>query len=243
MNSALEIDASEVVEHLKYEVKLKSVYRQILSRKIVSLVAKEHNIFVTPAEIQEEANQFRYRNKLENASQTYDWLNDQLITPEDWEEGIRRHLLSEKLALHLFGNQVESYFALNKAQYEKASLYHIVLTEQPLAQEIFYQIEEEETSFFEAAHLYDKEENRRLICGFEGKLFRWQVSADLSAQIFGADPGELIGVIHSGDDYEIWMVEEFIVPELTPEVRHQILTTLFQEWLEGEINYRINMSK
>jgi site-specific recombinase XerD len=112
----ISINDSRVVEFLKQEIKLKAVYRQILCREIVYREAEERGLVVTPEEIQTEADQFRYQHKLESASQTYDWLEDQLITTDDWEIGIQARLLSRKLAEYLFEEQVKTYFAQNKVK-------------------------------------------------------------------------------------------------------------------------------
>lgn len=237
------VGAEKVVEYLKHEVRLKSIQQQILHRQIILNTAQELGVSVSPEEIQAEADQFRYHNRLEDASQTYQWLNEQLITPDDWEQGIQERLLAEKLAHHLFDKQVERYFAQNKTQYEQVILYRILVPYQPLAQELFYQIEEEEISFFEAAHLYDTDERRRLACGFEGKFSRWQLNADLSARVFGAKPRDVIGVIHSTDGHELWMPEDFIESELRPEVRQQILDQLFNEWLDRELTHFIHYKR
>lgn len=237
----VQVGSEAIVEYLKHEIQLKTTQQQILFRKIIVQAAAERGVEVSPAEVQHEADQFRYANKLEDAAQTYQWLNEQLITPEDWESGIHARLLEKKLSEYLFSTQIETYFAQNKSQYEQAILYRISVPYQPLAQELFYQIEEEEISFFEAAHLYDSNEGRRLACGFEGKLARWQVKPDMSAKLFGANPRELIGVISWESSHELWMVEEFIPPTLTPETRQKILDQLFQEWLESELNYCIHM--
>jgi parvulin-like peptidyl-prolyl isomerase len=238
--NSLPIDCNEVVAYLKHEVKLKAIYRQILCRQIVDRVSQERGVIVTSEEIQAEADQFRYEHKLESAAQTYEWLNDQLLTPDEWEAGIQQRLLTKKLIEHLFSRQLETYFAQNKVQYEQAVLYRIVVPYQALAQEIFYQVEEEEISFFEAAHLYDIDEQRRLACGFEGKVSRWQLKPDAAARVFGAIPREVIGPIQSEKDFELIMVEEFIPAELTPAIRQQILNQLFDEWLESELNYLIH---
>jgi parvulin-like peptidyl-prolyl isomerase len=237
---SLKINPEEVILYLRHELKLRDTYQEILSRQIIDRAAKEREIAVSPEEIQAEADQFRYNHKLESASQTFSWLEEQLLTPEEWESGIRNRLLKKKLAEHLFGSQIEASFAQSKVQYEQAVLYRIVVSYQPLAQEIFYQIEEEEVSFFEAAHYYDIDPRRRLACGFEGKLSRWQLQPDIAARVFGANPQEVVGVIQSEEGFEIWMVEEFIPAELTPEIRERIISQLFNEWLESELNYLVH---
>jgi len=233
------IDPEKVVHYLKHEVRLKAVYRDILCRQIIKQASEERGIAVGPEEIQAEADRFRYDHRLENASQTFAWLEDQLLTPDDWEDGIQQRLLVKKLAESLFEKQVEAYFFQNKVQYDKAVLYRILVPYNALAQEIFYQIEEEEISFFEAAHLYDVDEHRRLVCGFEGKVSRWQLKPDIAACVFGASPRQVVGPMPSDHNFELLMVEEFIPSELTPEVRQQILNQLFDEWLDSEFNHFI----
>jgi parvulin-like peptidyl-prolyl isomerase len=233
----LSIDSEQVIDHLKHEVKLKTVYRDILCQQIVEQASQERGITVEPEEVQAEADQFRYEHKLESAAQTLAWLEDQLLTPDDWEAGIHERLLTKKLAETLFGKQLENHFSQSKVQYEQAVLYRIVVPYNTLAQEIFYQVEEEEISFFEAAHLYDVDEHRRLACGFEGKVSRWQLKPDVAARVFGTAPREIIGPLQTDEQFELMMVEEFIPAKLTPEVRQQILDQLFNEWLESELNY------
>ncbi|NJL50160.1 MAG: peptidylprolyl isomerase [Leptolyngbyaceae cyanobacterium SM2_5_2] len=238
--AGLSINSEDVVSYLRKEVELKGVYEKILARQIIDRVAKEREVIVTSDEIQAEADQFRYQHKLENAAQTFDWLEDQLLTPDVWESGIQERLLIKKMAESLFGQQVETYFVQNKIQYEQAVLYRLVVPYQPLAQELFYQVEEQEISFFEAAHLYDVDEQRRLACGFEGKLSRWQLRPDTAARVFGAMPREVIGVIQSEAGFELLMVEEFIDARLTAETRQNILDHLFNEWLNSEMNYLVH---
>ena len=93
---------------------------------------------------------------------------------------------------------------------------------------------------FEAAHLYDLDERRRLTCGFEGKVSRWKLKPDLAAKVFAANPREVVEPIQTDAGFELLMVEEFVAAELTPETRQQILDKLFQEWLESELNYLIH---
>ena len=82
------------------------------------------------------------------------------MTIEAWEAGIRDRLLAQKLARSLFDREIRSFFAHNKLGFEQALLYQILVPYQKLAQELFYQIEENEINFFQAAHLYDIDKRR-----------------------------------------------------------------------------------
>ncbi len=231
------IEAAEIIDFLKREMLLKEIYQKILCRRIISQVAQEKNITVSREEIQTEADSIRHRKHLEKASDTLNWLQEQIVTVEDWETGIGDRLLAKKVSEHLFDAEVEKYFAQHRLDFEQFILYKIVIPYQRLAQEIFYQIEEEEISFYEAAHLYDIDKRRRLQCGYEGRVNHRSLKPDIAAVVFSAAIGEVVGPISTEQGYHLFMLEEIIPAELTPQKRQEIINKLFQEWLEDELNH------
>ena len=233
------IEPEEIVDFLKREMLAKEVCQKIVSQKVIEKAAKDRNIKVTPEEIQTEADKIRYTNRLEKTSDTLAWLADQMLTPDEWEIGIRNSLLTKKLATQIFDKKVEQYFASNRLDFDQFILYQIVVPYEQLAQEIFYQIEEEEISFYEAAHLYDLNEQCRYLCGYKGKVHRWSFPPDIAAQIFKTPVsiGEVIGPLKIDKEYHLFMIEKFIQAQLTPEKRQEIIDKLFQEWLHSELNY------
>lgn len=238
------LEDDEVVSALKKETQIKGVCEKILHSRVIRQSAQERNITVTAEEIQTEADRFRYQNRLEKAADTMSWLDEQLITVEDWEAGIQDRLLSQKLAEHLFSGDVEQFFVENRINFEQVILYQIVIPYEKLAFEIFYQIMEREVSFYEAAHLYDIDAKRRYQCGFEGKLYRRNLAPDVSSTVFSANEGEVIGPVKlSSERYHLLMVEDFIQPDLTPEIYREILDGMFRKWLEGELNHLIHNTK
>ena len=109
--------------------------------------------------------------------------------------GTSDRLIAKKLAESLFAKEAEKFFAQNKLNFDQIALYQMILPDERLAQELFYQIEEREISFYEAAHLYEIDERRRHQCGYEGKLYRWSFKPDISAIIFSAKRKEVFGPI------------------------------------------------
>ena len=231
------IESDEIIDFLKKNLQFKSVSQKILSQKIIEKAALERGLNVTAEEIQTEADRFRLERRLEKASDTLAWLADEKISAEDWEAGIRDRLLAKKLAAALFTKEVEKHFAQNRLDYEQILLYQIIVPYEKLAQELFYQIEEEEISFYEAAHLYDIDQRRRQLCGYEGKLYRWSLKPDLTAAIFSTRPGELMGPFQTEQGYHLFRVDEFIPAELTEEKHKEIIDKMFKEWLTNELNY------
>ena len=236
----ISIEPGEIIEFLKQEMLLKGICQKILYQRIREQAAQERGITVTPEEIQTEGDSIRYGKRLEKASDTMTWLEDQMVTVDEWEKGIRVRLLANKLYEHLFDKEVEKYFAQNRLDFDQFILYQIAVPYEQLAQEIFYQIEEEEISFYEAAHLYDIDEKRRYLCGYEGKVYRWGFPPDIAASVFSAPIGEVIGPLKTEQGYHLFMVEEFIPAELTPQRRQEIINRLSKEWLEGEFNYMLH---
>jgi parvulin-like peptidyl-prolyl isomerase len=233
------IEPDEIVTFLKKNIQLREVYEKILQQSVIDRVAQERCITVTPEEIQAEAERQRRERRLEKASDTLAWLAHQSIAPDDWEAGIRDRLVAQKLADHLFSKEVEKFFVQNRLDFDRVLLYQIIVTDFSLAQELFYQIEEREISFYEAAHLYDIDEKRRHQCGFEGKLDRWQFKPDIAAAVFGAPIGVAIGPLQTASGYHLFMVEEFIPAELTPQRYQDVLDRIFKEWLTSELNYML----
>ena len=240
--NSVEIPQIEIEKHLKQELQLKQICSKILQQKIIAKTAASRNIAVAEQEIEAEANKIRCNLRLEKASDTLAWLKENLTEPEEWEMAIRNSLLRRKLAQHLFDDAIEPYFAQNRPKYDRFVLYQLVVPYQKLAQELFYQVEEEEISFYQAAHLYDIEPQRRNVCGYEGEVHRWNYTADIAAVIFKTPVviGELIGPIRSPQGYHLFKIENYLPAQLTTEIKQEILNNLFEQWLASELNYLIH---
>ena len=234
------IEQDEIVSLLKKDIQLKEVCQKVLYQRVINQSAKEKGITLTPEEIQAEANRQRHEKRLEKAADTLAWLAAQMITVDDWEAGIRDRLLTQKLAECLFAKEAEKFFAQNRLDFEQILLYQIIVPYEKLAQELFYQIEEREISFYETAHLYDIDERRRYQCGYEGKLYRWSLKPDIAAVVFSARPGGVIGPIKTERGYHLFRVEEFISTELTAEITQEIINKMFKEWLASEVTHMLH---
>ncbi|HEY9767039.1 MAG TPA: peptidylprolyl isomerase [Coleofasciculaceae cyanobacterium] len=229
-----------IVDYLKKDISLKDVCQKILHQIAIDRSAEQYAVTVTPEEIQAEADKIRHQQRLEKAADTLAWLKDCMITIEDWETGINDRLIAQKLAKYLFTKKAETHFIENRLDFEQVLLYQIVIPYEKLARELFYQIEEEEISFYQAAHCYDIDCIRREKCGYEGKLYRMDIMPEISAAIFAGQQGEIIGPIKTDIGYHIIKVEEFIKPELTPDIHQKIIDEMFAQWLESETNYLIH---
>jgi parvulin-like peptidyl-prolyl isomerase len=235
--SSVSLPADEIIRFLRKNAQYKEVCHRILYQGIVERTAQDRGVLVTPEEIQREADSFRRQHRLEKSSDTLAWLTTQEMTPDEWELGIRDRLLADKLSEAMFAKEVEKLFAENRLNYDRVSLYQIVFNDDKLAQEIFYQVEEDEISFYEAAHLYDADEQRQARCGYEGIVYRWSLHPAIAAAVFANEPGQITGPIPLDKTHHLVMMEKFLPAELTDELRKELLNQLFQQWLEGELSY------
>ncbi len=238
--SKVYVQPDEISRFLRKTISFKETYEKILYQQVIDRAAQERGLTVSEQEIQAESDRMRREKRLEKAADTLAWLTDEMITPDDWEAGIRDRLLAQKLAESLFAKEVEKFFAQNRLDFEQILLYQIIVPFERVARELRYQIEEQEISFYEAAHFYDINEKRRQQCGYEGKLYRWSLKPDIAAEVFKAQPGELVGPLQSEQGFHLLLVEEFIPSELTPERYQEIRDRMFKEWLASELNYMIH---
>ncbi|MGD1806641.1 peptidylprolyl isomerase [Dapis sp. BLCC M126] len=229
----------DIINALKQDVQYKQIWQRILNQKVIEKATQARGITVSPEEIQAEGDRLRMEKKLYKVSDTIAWLAEQMITVEDLEAGIADRLLSQKLAEHLFKEEVEKSFTQNRINFDQVLLYQIIISEPRLAQEIYYQIKEQEISFYDAAHCYDIDEKRRQVGGCEGKLHRWSLKPEIAAAVFSAKAGVVISPIQTGQGYHILMVEKFIQAELTQEKYQEILNNMFKQWLANEVNYML----
>ncbi|MBW4666327.1 MAG: peptidylprolyl isomerase [Cyanomargarita calcarea GSE-NOS-MK-12-04C] len=240
--SKIVIEQEEIVDFLKTEIELKEIYQKILFQKVIDRTAYERGIIVTAEEIEAEADRQRRQKRLERATDTLAWLADQLVSPQDWEAGIRNHLLAQKLAETLFAKEVEQFFIQNRLEFEQVILYQMTVYEEKLAQELYYQIEEGEISFYDAAHLYDRDVQRRYQCGYEGKMYRFALQPNIAAVLFSTPPKQLIGPVKTELGYHLFIVEELIPAELTAQRYQEILNNMFQQWLAVELEFILQLS-
>lgn len=230
------LEPLEIIDFLAYELQLGEVCRKISCQKIINRAAQARGIVITPEEIQLEMDRIRYQEHLENPSETFAWIADQLISLSDWKMGIQNRLLTEKLAETMFAAEAAEFFTKHQTDFDQILLYKITVPYERLCQELSYQIEEEEISFYEAAHLYNTERNCRLYCGYQGLQYRCDLKPEIAETVFNASEGAVIGPLKISEEaYDLLLVEALFPARLTADLHHHLVAQLFQAWLETEL--------
>ena len=235
MKKTLSISSEEVIHHLKMSCQIPQVVEEITIQKIIVDTANSAGITVTEDELQQEGDRLRFAKKLVKAADTWAWLKAHHLNLDEFEQLVRNKILSEKVAHHLFADKVESFFYQNRLDFITAATYQVILDDYDLALELFYAVQEDELTFPEIAREYVPDSQLRLSGGYRGIQKRTDFRPEIAAAIFAATPPEIIKPIATSKGvYLIW-VEEIIQPELTEDLHKQIVTDLFDSWLQQQV--------
>jgi parvulin-like peptidyl-prolyl isomerase len=234
-NNSTEISDQDLIYEAKIAGKIPALKQGVFRRKVVAEAVQKAGLEPTQSELQQAADRFRLVNQLASAEATNQWLIDRHLSVDDFEYMVTQDLLSDKLAEHLFGSQVEKFFQQNLLDYSGAIIYEVILEDRDLAMEIFYSLQEGDLSFADVAHQYIPVPELRRRGGYIGRVGRKQLNPEVSAAVFGAKPPQLIAPIITAVGVHLIQVEEIITPQLDQQLHHQILTEMYDQWLTEKI--------
>ncbi|OCQ98427.1 peptidylprolyl isomerase [Nostoc sp. MBR 210] len=244
MTDAILITSQDILHQLKLSCKLPEIIEQITADHIVKAVALENGIKVETEELQQAADKIRLANNLDSAAETWQWLEKNYLSIDDFEKITYSSLIFGKLAAHLFENKVEEYFFAHQLDYAGVIMYEVILEDEDLALELYYAIKEGEISFYEVAHQYIENIELRRACGYRGLVRRRDLLPEISAAIFTVQPPQLLKPIFTSRGIHLILVEEIIQPELNAQLRQQIVAYLFAEWLKQQtqqVTYQLQL--
>jgi hypothetical protein len=99
----IKISDRDAIYEAKIAGKVPELIRGILRRRIIEQEVTKAGIEPSVTELQLAADKFRIVNRLESAEATKQWLEQRLLSLDDFEYMITQNLLCDKLAVHLFG--------------------------------------------------------------------------------------------------------------------------------------------
>jgi parvulin-like peptidyl-prolyl isomerase len=234
MSLTITITNEDLLHQVKLSCKVPETIEKIIERKIIISAAQEAGIELTKEELQQAANQMRAMSKLKDAQATWAWLEKYGLSLEDFEEIVSLTLVSGKLCKHLFAKRVESYFYEHQLDYAGAVIYEIILDDRDEAIELFYEIQEGDLSFQEAAQEYIQDTELRRKGGYRGKVNRTEMKPEVSAAVFAAGTSQLLKPIVTADGIYLVLVEEIIKPKLDKVLHQRIMLDLYSEWLKQQ---------
>jgi parvulin-like peptidyl-prolyl isomerase len=230
------VSNQDLLHQIKITGKIPELLHGILQQRVLEAAAQELKLEISEEEIQQGADQFRVANRLETVAATQQWLDDRLLSMEDFEQLITTNLLAPKIARKMFFDQTAPYFYQHVLDYASAVIYEIVVDNENLAFELFHAIQEGDMTFGEAAKSYGQDLESQRRGGYVGTVMRQEMIPAVSAAVFAAESPEILKPIAVGSQVHIIFVEEVSKPVLTPELQEQIMWQLFQGWLQEQIS-------
>ena len=242
--SMTEISTRDIIQYLKLSCQMPNVLQGLVSQKLIEQAATERKISLTEEEIQTAADLFRFENNLISSENTLRWLENYHLSVTEFEELIKNTLLKQKLARHLFAEQVEPYFYSHQSDFNQAIIHEIVFKDFNIAMELYYSIQEQEIGFWDVAHQYIEDSELRRRGGYMGKKTREQLPPEIAAAVFAIADTALPLVLKPMvvDKYtHLIYVEEIIKPTLNEPLQKKIIDRLFNNWLKRQLQQVIEL--
>ena len=233
-SKTITITKEDIFHQVQLSCKIPEITEKIIERKIILSAAEEAGIEVTKEELQIASDQMRAMSQLKDAQSTWVWLEKYGLSLDDFEEIVYITLISRKLINHLFADKVEPYFYEHRLDYAGAIIYEIILDDEDEAIELFYEIQEGEISFQEAAQQYIEDTELRRQGGYRGKVNRTDLKPEVSAAVFATNCPTILKPIVTADGIYLVLVEEIIKTELDQKLRQQIVIDLYYKWLKQQ---------
>jgi len=243
MKSLREITALEVNgEHLSLAEVLRSAncrgqlgfLEAVVDLLLIRQEAAERGIEASDDELQQTADEFRVARDLHQAEALKEWLAANHLTFAGWERLLEDEVITRKLRDTLTDHQVEQYFAENKLSFDAATISQLTVGNEEVAKELRVQICEEGADFHKLARSYSIDAATRPASGYVGRVKRQGLADELSASVFRAKAGRIIGPLKTDQGWQLIRVHELHLATLDEATCEQIKTLLFGAWLSRQ---------
>lgn len=226
-----EITDTAIANHLRHTQKIAEI--AVLAEQDAKVIetCESLGIIINEEELQAAGDAFRLKHRLLSSSETLAWLERQRINAEDWTEGIRIQLLTQKLKDYLFADSIDSHYLTNRDEYHRAAFSQILVSDLAAALQIVQTLRADKTSFCAMALEHSQAQPSGKQGGFVGVRFLSTLMPEIRAAIAGVPEGEIINPIKTHRGYHILRIEKWFALTLSESVRAEFLDVLFQTWL------------
>lgn len=203
--------------------------------------AMQNNIKNSAEELQVAMEEMRYQKGLESKEKFLHWMDSNGQKPLSIQNELDYQLLRNKVRASIPYEKLETYFAEFQLEYDRAELYSIRVETKAKAEELLAKIQEEEENFHLLAMEHSEDEKSRPKAGYIGKVSRSEVTAEIEAAVFLAQPGDVVGPVKTEKGFNLFKVAA-IYPATLKAEEDAIRDKLFRDLLaklraEAKIDY------
>jgi parvulin-like peptidyl-prolyl isomerase len=225
------ITPEEIMKFLTLSGQSGSLVAEMIKNKEVQKKAQELNIEVSVDELQKFADSFRAANGLFSYDDTVNFLKNNGLTEEDFEQFCELNLLVSAVKDRLADeNKINEYFVNNRSELDRARISIIVLADENLANEIILEVTEEDADFHALARKHSQDEMTKFAGGYIGWINRQALPPDMAAKVFNAEAGEVLGPFPAEKNYQLIYIEEVKRAEMSDKLKEAIKDQIYNEW-------------
>ena len=229
--------------------------RKITTENIFSLL-KEYNLIpqlareiiiedaiakveCTPEETNLARQQFCQTNQISSEEQLQAWREKQKISEVQLEKLILKKLKIQRFKQENFTNQLQSYFLKRKTMLDRI-VYSLIRTDDSgIAQELFFRIQENESSFTDLAREYSQGPEVQT-GGLIGPVEMNTPHPKIAQILSSSKPGQLQPPTRIGEWFVIVRLEQLIPVQLDEAIQQRLLDELFNIWIKEQIQKEVS---
>jgi parvulin-like peptidyl-prolyl isomerase len=220
----------------------------LIQHQILPQLAKEIivdraivEIECTAQEEEQARQQFCQQLQIANEQQLEAWGKLHWMSPEQLRNRILRDVKINKFKEATWGYQIESDFLQQKSRLDRV-VYSLIRTKETgLAQELYFRLEEEESSFAELAQKYSEGPEAQT-GGLVGPVELGAIAPKLAQMLSTSQPKQLLPLTRIGEWFIISRLDKLIPVQLDKQTRQRLLEEKFQAWLQKELQQQVSVN-
>jgi parvulin-like peptidyl-prolyl isomerase len=231
------ISADAFIKLLKLSGRFDVLLDEIVKEKLVVHAAKKLGLTISPAEVQERADQLRRARGLHRAADMTRFLENLRVSVDDFERFVVEMMYYEKVMEKAqAGAAIEDYFRANSPRFDSIDVSHMVVDTEGKAKEIIAVLREEPELFEDLAREHSLADSARE-GGRIGRVLRGSLNNDVEAKVFHAEAGAVLGPFPSPDGswFEIFTVKSKRPASFDEDTKAEIRRLIKEEWLAARV--------
>jgi parvulin-like peptidyl-prolyl isomerase len=240
MGSVLTIGEKNITEEKLFQLMAE---HQMLPQLVREIIIDEALAEMECTEEEEKLafQQFLQQNRITDEDQINNFAASQWMTREQLNQRILRALKVEKFKEERWGSTLESYFLERKGQLDQV-VYSLIRTQDAgIAQELYFRIQEDESSFAEIAKEFSQGAEAKT-GGLVGPVELNVPHPKIAKMLTSVQPGQLLPPTKIENWIVIIKLEQFISAQLNPSMRQRLLQEKFNQWLMEKIQNQVSFT-
>ncbi len=228
------VHLSDMIRSLSVEGNWKLLER-FARRQVIIQWADREGIELSPEDLQNEVDEWRYKNRLERVEDTDAWLDQHGLTLFDVAVEAEFRLYECWLMEQIKEDSIRAFFVQRTLDFERVEVCWIFVSDEDVAEELCLQVKEEGADFYTLARRYSQDEATRPAGGYIGRRRRRDLPQGIALLIFAASEGEVVGPVKVEKGYALYYVQKRCPAVLDEITREKIRKKLFEFYLQREM--------